>query len=223
MTGADLSFDAEHHEYRLPSGVRVPSVTEILRATGVSQDFEALAARDVQLGQQIAYARALGTAVHADCHSYDDCALDVSAVNAAVRPFLDAWIAFRENVRLRPVYRERRIYHPDFQYAGTIDGLFQEITGPRLVLIDIKTGDPEASACRYQTAAYVQPLLMELAPLGIMQIHRMAVQLCPDRAVPYRITHYSYAAQRDDFRKFSAFLTTYHAQYSRRTRTEAAA
>ena len=40
-----ITFDAASHTYRRAAdGARVPSVTEILRATGISRDFDALAA-----------------------------------------------------------------------------------------------------------------------------------------------------------------------------------
>jgi hypothetical protein len=212
LSGTDLAFAAETHEYRLSTGARVPSVTEILRATGISFDYDLIgngAARDA-----LAYRRALGTAVHADAHAYDDGELRWDTVDAAVKPYLDAWVLFRANSQLTPIVRERRLYHGTWGYAGTMDGVFEHAVSGRLVLLDIKTGDPEQSACRFQTAAYLAAYMLEQEDRRVMD--RMAVQLCPELAIPYRITHYPHPFQNRDFRKFTCFVTTYNEQYGRR-------
>lgn len=120
-----LTFDEASHTYRAPDGSVVPSVTGILRATGVSADFEDLAGMSTKIGAAIELKRELGTALHADAHAYDDDDLDWSTVNEQVKPYLEAWATFRENFKhLRPATRERRVYHPTLRYAGTLDGIF---------------------------------------------------------------------------------------------------
>ena len=95
MTASELLFVPETHEYRTPDGVSVPSVTQILRGVGVSADFKAVAPGTLE------YRRQLGTAVHADCHAYDDNDLDWATVDVRVKPYVEAWCQFREAKALR--------------------------------------------------------------------------------------------------------------------------
>jgi hypothetical protein len=211
FTSADLTFDPALHEYRLPTGRRIPSVTEILAEVGVSTDFEALRLGSSRLRQAIDLKRDLGTTLHTDAHAYDDDDLLWETVDPRVEPYLRAWATFRENTGARPLTRERRLFHPLYGYAGTLDGIFVLRNG-RIVLVDIKTGDPLDSGCQFQTAAYLEAFKAEHKEQLIHE--RWAVRLTPDHAVPYRITPY---ADWQDFARFQCFLATYTCQADRRS------
>lgn len=211
-SAADLQFDPLAHEYRSPDGQRIPGVTEILSAVGVSVDFEALSASSSRRAAAIEFKRDLGHALHADAHAFDDDDLDWSSVDPRVEPYLQAWATFRRNTGAQPTTRERRVWHGGLGYAGTLDGIFQLPTGRR-VLIDLKTGDPDDAGCAYQTAAYLAAHQFD-HPADVVH-ERWGVQLVPEARVPYRIHPY-----RDwqDFAKFQAFLGTYWHQTARRGR-----
>lgn len=208
--GADLVFDAERHEYTLPDGRRVPNVTTILKATGVSTDFDAIAARSSRDAANLEYRRSLGTAAHADCHAFDDDDLDWSAVHPDVLPYVKAWEVFRENSYLTPIARERRVFHPHAFYCGTLDGIFRKPDGS-LVLIDMALGDPFDAAKHLQTAGYVDAYTAEHPEVVIAE--RWAVRLLPERRVPYEKFPYT---DWSDFNTFRAVLTTYNQHPSRR-------
>lgn len=213
MSGAALDFRADVHEYRL-GGVLVPSVTQVLRATGVSVDFEGLRETSDRLRDAIDLKRDLGVACHADAHAYDDDDLDWSTVDPRVEPYLRAWAVFRANTSLAPCARERRLYHPVHRYAGTLDGIFRLPSG-RQVLVDMKLGDPESAASHLQTAAYEAAYLVEHPDAEIHE--RWAVQLCPERQVPYRVTNYTDRPEAwQDLHTFLCCLTVYHEQPARR-------
>lgn len=120
-----VSFEAAGHIYRFKAtGAIVPGVTHILKATGMSLDFEHMG-----LGRKVEHAvqlkRDIGSALHADTHAYDDNDLVWETVNEEVRPFLECWVTFRDHYPfLRPATRERLVYHPGYRYAGTLDGIF---------------------------------------------------------------------------------------------------
>lgn len=212
MTATVLSFDAARHEYRTPDGRLVPSVTQILKAVGVAVDFDELRASSSRIAAAIDLKRDIGTALHADAHAFDDRDLDWSTVDPRVHPYLRAWESFRENTHVVPTTRERRVFHPVLGYAGTLDGIFEQDNG-RLVLVDIKTGDPTDSGCAFQTAAYQAAYTFEHPDVIVHD--RWGVQLTPDHGIPYRITPYT---DWQDFGKFQAFVTTYHHQAARRRR-----
>jgi hypothetical protein len=210
MTGVALTFNAERHEYRTPDGAIVPSVTQILSAVGVATDFDEIASISAKRAAAIERKRAIGHAVHADAHAYDDDDLIFDGVDPDVRPYLDAWITFRGMQRLTPVTRERILYHPIWRYSGTLDGIFLSPEGER-ILIDIKVGNPEDAGAQFQTAGYTAAWEHEHPDDLIHQ--RWAVRLCPGETVPYRIFHY-----RDwqHVQKFFAFVTTFYEQSVRR-------
>lgn len=210
-TGSDLIFSEPDHCYRLPlSGVAVPSVTQILSAVGISQDFEILSARGTRLADAIERKRAIGHALHHDAHCHDDQDLALETVHPDVLPYLNAWITFRENQYLFPIQRERRLYSPSLGVCGTLDGVFcRDSAKDRLILLDLKTGD--VGAARYQTAAY--QMLWEEEHPDQQIAERWAVELTPERQVPYRIHPFTDFMDEQAFR---AFVTTFQCQAARR-------
>lgn len=184
---AQLRFEPSDHTYWHPDGHQVPSVTQILKATGLARDFEALSGLSPTLERKIAAARQRGTNVHLDTHAWDDRQLNLADVDPALLPYVAAWIECRRNLGLTPVTRERMIYEPDEDYCGTMDGVFT--WGPmQYVLVDLKTGDPDDAGCRYQTAAYARAVMRERPDLHIGR--RMGIWLTPARRVPYRVKPY---------------------------------
>jgi hypothetical protein len=213
LTGADLAFEAETHTYRRPDGVIVPSVTQILRAVGISADFEHLKSLSGRLGDRIDYRRDLGTAVHADCHAFDDDDIVWGNVHPDVAPFVEAWAAFLENTGLVPSTRERRLFHAGLGVCGTLDGIFSRFPAPEhRILIDIKIGDPRDAGADVQTAAY--QLLWDEEHPGEPIAERWSVQLTPELGVPYRIHPYT---DWTDAAAFRACVCVYQRQAARRT------
>lgn len=220
LTADDLVFDRATHRSTRPDGREVPHVTAVLSAVGVSTNFEDLAQLSKKLAADIAARCVLGSIVHLDAHAYDDEDLDWSSVSDQSRPFVEAWATCRANNRLKPLLRERRIYHPLYDYTGFYDGVFLHEPSGKIVLGDLKLGDPDDSGCMFQTAAYAEA--HEAARPDMRIDERWAIQLTPERRVPYRITNYSDYQTRPngwlDFQQFLAFLTTFRAQAGRRER-----
>ena len=190
----------------LPDGTEVPHVTAILSALGLTVDFGEVASRGPRQHRNVLLAGERGTAVHADCHAYDDDDLDWDTVHHAVRPYVEAWAEARVALGLRPINRERRVYHPVHGYTGISDGLF-ELNGDTTVG-DIKTGDPSAAATHLQTAAYAEAYRHENPTLNITR--RVAIWLRPGLRVPYKLIDYTARPEAPlDFMKFAACVTVY--------------
>jgi hypothetical protein len=214
LTVDDIIYDPLNHTSKLSDGRSVPHVTTVLGATGVATNFAELAGVSSYVGENIEHARLRGQAVHADCHAYDDGELIMSTVHHAVRPYVEAWAFFRSQMGIEPEARERRLFHPVYFYTGIMDGIFWR-GGKQHVLIDIKTGDPEDSACHLQTAAYEAAWR---SATGITHaIERWGVHLTPKNRIPYRIKDYS--GREDgprDHGKWLACLCVYNEQRGRR-------
>ena len=177
MTAASQSCSPVYDEANrchIANGVPVPSVTQILKATGVTSDF-----RHVDPDVLARKAR-LGQAVHAAAHYYDDGDLVASSVAPEVEPYLEAWIDFRRERRFIPTQLETVVYSPIHHYIGRFDRL-GHLAPPgdeRIVLGDIKIGDPDAAAADLQLAGYLAALREEQPEFHECPIERWSVQLC---------------------------------------------
>lgn len=220
LAATDLIFDPATHTSRTPDGREVPHVTTILSATRITTDFDEMAAQSRTRRETVENARDRGTAVHADCHAYDDEDLAWQTVHPEVLPYVEAWATLREQLGLVPLAhgRERRVFHPVYWYTGTLDGIFFETDKPDwLILGDIKTGDPEDAAAHLQTAAYERAWVREHPSLPIRE--RVSFWLQPGKRIPYKRVNYSERAEaHQDFAVFEAALCVYNNQAGRRRR-----
>lgn len=138
-----LTFDAATHRYTL-DGVVVPSVTGILKASGL-----------IDFNRFTETARIRGTVVHQAVELDNEGDLDDEAFALDFPDYvgyLEAWRSFCRQREFRPILIEHRIASRRYQVAGTLDAL-GELDGVG-VLIDYATGDPK-DVCKWlQTAAY---------------------------------------------------------------------
>ncbi len=148
-----LRLDPATHRYSL-GGNGVAGVTETIRP--LAPDFDRFPSLE---------ARQRGTDVHAITAAGDaggdhfPCGLSDERVDD-LWPYVHAWGRFlRESgAVVDQEYIERRVYHPVYRYAGTIDRVVA-LNGTNLVL-DIKTGTYDHSHV-LQLAAYREALLCE--------------------------------------------------------------
>ena len=216
LTINDLVYDPATHTSRLLDGRKVPHVTAVLGAVGAATDYTELAGMSLHIGEAIENARTRGTAVHEDCHAFDDGDLIFETVHPAVLPYVSAWGEFRNAMNIKPLERERRLFHSTYIYTGIMDGIFKR--GRDHVLIDIKTGNPDDSACHLQTAAYESAWRSMTGFTG--RLERWAVQLMPKTRAGYRVTDYSgRKGAAGDFGTWLACLCVYNEQLRRKART----
>jgi len=196
-----LAFDEATHTYRV-DGREIPSVTQVLADNRLRPDFSRVPP-DV-----LDRARQRGTAVHLATHYHDEGSLDPTTVDAVVVPYLDAWLQFLHERRVRILELEKRYAHSTLGYAGMIDRIALVDVGgrERRCVLDIKTGDP--SGAEYQTAAYAE-LYRDAGHVSSLPPERWSVQLHPDRPIPYTVTPYR---ELRDWRIFRAALDLTHAR-----------
>lgn len=131
---ADLVLDPETHTYRL-DGKPLLSVSEILRSAGIAPASEFT-------NRKIEYAKDLGTYVHQACALDDRGELDEDSLDEAIRPYLAAWRAFREQERPEWLAIEQPLASECGNWAGTPDrvALFPEHETTRHI-VEIKSGE----------------------------------------------------------------------------------
>jgi hypothetical protein len=203
----------------------VPSVTQILKATGVSTDFDRLVADGKLTQTQLLEKRELGRAAHMAAHYYDEGSLNQNTVDPRVQPYLESWIKFREVTGFKPAILETALHHPGVLIAGTLDraGRFERFEGCKpfdLYIVDIKLGDPEDAAARWQTAAYAELLAQNLERSGGGPVDPLWLRIRPRFSVQLRATggyHLeTYDDQATDWQEFCQFVTTFRRQRERR-------
>ncbi len=138
-----LSFDAESHTYYL-DGVKIPSVTQVIRSAGLSDYSHVDPAHLADLAER-------GTYVHEATELLDRGELDDDSIAADAAPYLAGYRSFLRDVTPDYILIEERLASIKHRYAGTIDRLAK--IGGRLRVLDIKTGTG-AEWHKIQLAAY---------------------------------------------------------------------
>ena len=150
-----LTFEKDLHQY-FWSGVRVPSVTQLLDAAHL---IDYMSIPDYLREKSMER----GTLVHEACQAYDEltrgtllplAALDWPELPELVRPYLEGYIQFRMDTGFVPLENELRGYNSLWGYAGTLD-LIGKFPDGRLALVDHKSGGSVKSAA-IQTVAYTE-------------------------------------------------------------------
>lgn len=194
-----LTFDPVEHRYAW-KGARVPSVTQII-ASALGDPFANVPEH------VLAHKRAIGQAAHLACHLDDAGELDDESVHEEVRPYLEAWRAFRREFPARVFVSEQPFYTVAHGYAGTPDRavlIEPPYAAAWIAVVDLKTGLPGAAAA-LQTAAY-QHLVAQCCPeiVGAKHMRRFALQALSNGR--YRLLEY---AAPSDWRDFLACLAVY--------------
>ena len=94
-------------------------------------------------------------------------------VPEAIKPAIGAFMDFLEykNIHIDKEFVEKRIFHPQHRYAGTIDSL--ALIDGKFGVLDIKTSQAIYRDYNLQTSAYLEALLTELPSLETRWILRI--------------------------------------------------
>lgn len=138
----EFRFDEARHEYWLGE-IRLPSVTQVLADL---YEFDGIPVevlrRAAQRGQYVHRATEL--------HDQDD--LDWESLHPPYRPYVEAWLRFRDERKPEIVDVEKAGYHRRLLYAGKRDRLL--MLDGALTLADIKTTYKVSRVDALQTAGY---------------------------------------------------------------------
>jgi hypothetical protein len=124
-----IEFDEESHIYRV-NGKEYPSVTQILKSVGLTQDYSMVNPEVLE------WKRIFGTELHKaiELDIYDD----LDSYDPILKPYLDGWWQLRDVLKLEPIAAELPVYSGKFGYCGKLD-LFSKYQGNKLGLFDYKS------------------------------------------------------------------------------------
>ena len=129
-----IRFDEEKHIYSDKDGI-IPSVTYVLRATGVVPP----------INQFMRGALARGRAVHKAIELFDQGMLDFSTVDNRIEPWLDAYVTWagREGERFKRRRNEVVLFSKSKRIAGRADGIATDVDEDCPAVIEFKSGEKE--------------------------------------------------------------------------------
>ena len=126
-----FTFQRVGHIYtRMDTGVRVPSITQLLKAAGLIDD-----------SYYTAESAARGSAVHELCEAYDHGVLDVERCESPFVGYLDAYAHAKNILHPMMLAIEKAAVHPTLGFAGRPDRAIklQGVMGS----LEIKSGAEE--------------------------------------------------------------------------------
>lgn len=192
----EIIFSDESHEYTVDGVIR-PSVTRILGDLGFTS-FNGVAPHVLEA------ARIRGSDVHYGVNAVEDDIRHYDELDDGIVPYVDAYLAMKADTGWHPLHREKIVYEPTFNYAGTLDGFgSMSRLGFEEVLPDYKSGIAQRAAA-FQTAAYALGLKKPAAS-------RCSIHLRGNGT--YKVIWHR---DRNDVRGWMAIVTTYHLKHNGR-------
>lgn len=186
-----LTFHESAHQY-FWNDKPVINVTRVLEPLC---DYSMIPAATLETAQQ------KGVAVHKmvelDCKGEIDEG-DENSLPAWMRPALVQWRKFVVDCNFEMLESERRVFHPTYHYAGTLDLL--GLMHGEYALIDIKRSFYAGPVIGLQTAAYLDAY--GTVEKGTKKAKRYALRL--NETGPYRLEPFE---DKSDFGTFLALLT----------------
>jgi hypothetical protein len=212
MTGAAASsprataplngtFDADGHVYRDAKGNRVPSVTQILKRTG-------LVSYDQVQADILENRRNLGEIVHRDTQELDTGELSFSATRKDAQPYVNAWKKFKRecNVQILESEVAEVVAYNAMPFGMTTDR--HAIVNGREAVLEIKTSKAREHWWGLQLAGY--DLGMGQCPAQLYR-DRYVIQLREDET--YRMWKYD---DENDYHAFQWALALTYWMLNRR-------
>jgi hypothetical protein len=183
-------FDAASHTYTA-DGVRWPSVTEVLKYTGLCYAYPE--GDYAQRGTHVHWVCrliSLGLTVAEAVECLPDC------WQSKCRPYAIGYGKFMQDVRPVILATETMLFAPDLRCAGTRDLKLR--IGPRTGTLDIKTGTMPATV-GLQTAAYDRMEYGNIPDPSDIGRSRWSLQLTTAKGGSYKLTH---CQDVSDYHKF---------------------
>lgn len=194
---AGVAYDPSDARAHTCDGAPILSITQLLRLAGKSSEFLQVQPTVLE------HAGRRGTAAHLAAHFFDEGDLVEASVDPRVACYLAAWQRFRTERGFIPELLETVVVSRRFGYIGRFDRVGTVDNRRRRVLLDIKTGDPDASRADLQTVGYELALIEECGSAwGVLDLERWAVRLLPDgryRVCEYPTSGRTWRHDRDEF------------------------
>jgi len=182
----------ENHVYHL-NGEIVSGVTTLLQSV---VDYSMV---DVTV---LAFKAKLGTYVHLATEYFDNKTLDIDSLDAALLPYVNAWILFNKETGFVTELSEHVVYHERYHYAGTLDRV--GILNDERILLDIKCTSVLEPHVGVQLAAYFEAENSTREKPDRVK-KRFALQLKKDGS--YNLKRYK---NIEDFKVFTSLLNIYN-------------
>ncbi len=161
-----LTFKEETHQY-FWNDKEVPSVTQVIKAIGITRDYT----------QVDEFYRQRGLLAHQAIDFHVRGTLDESTVDPEIAPYLAAFRGFEKARPYVPRETEIPLYSQEYGFAGTIDQLGTVDNEPGVGVTDLKITENSDKAADLQLAGYS---ILVAENYGYWPAFRMALELHGD-------------------------------------------
>ncbi len=169
---SDIETFKQSSGYEIDGGwyPRVTKIVEIKAKPGLANFYRSVGSYDAARGITENAAKE-GTLVHEVAEKI--LIGEHPAIPVEIQPAMTALSSFLEHndIRVDKEFVERRIFHPEHRYAGTIDTL--ALIDGKFGVLDIKTSQAIYRDYNLQTSAYIEALLEEFPTLETRWILRI--------------------------------------------------
>jgi hypothetical protein len=187
--GIEFTFDSHRHLY-LVQGRPVPSVTQVLHASGLAADYSTV------VPEVLEHKRVIGEYVHKATQYLDEGSLDRETVDPELGGHLTAYEAFLRDSGFKSQWIEQRLVGAvnGVLCGGTVDRV--GTMAGKLWILDLKCVERLYPSFALQTAGY--ELLLPKPVVPPFRYARAVLQLKPNGS--YKLTSYDDLADFDVFR-----------------------
>jgi hypothetical protein len=186
-----VHFEPITHTYTDDSGRQFPSVTQILRVSGLMPDIPISEER-----KRAAQDR--GTNIHWLFQLDNEGALNTRRLNTTMRGYLKSWRAWKKDSGFFVIKDlvEFAFINAEYGFAGTVDagGMLQEFP----TIVDYKSGAAIPEYVRWQLCPYAVGAFGKKAKFT----RRICFQPRPDSNPPYRVREFPTTEFQQDWAKF---------------------
>jgi hypothetical protein len=141
----EIILQDEPHRY-LQGGKSYVSVTGAVEDAGLGEDFSMVPRHIMERAQD------RGNKVHMACEFINDDDLCMDSITDEIRGYVEAYLRFRAECKIKIIAAERKIVSAALGFAGTPDLIC--FMGGRRVVIDLKTCQRLGRGLGLQTAGY---------------------------------------------------------------------
>jgi hypothetical protein len=195
-------FDSATHTYRDANGNIFPSVTQVLRASGLMPDIPISEERKKA-------AQDRGNNIHWLYCLDNQQALNTRRLNTTMRGYLKSWRAWKKDAGFFVIKDivEFAFISAEYGFAGTVDvgGMLQGFPA----VVDYKSGAAIPEYVRWQLAPYAVGAFGKKAKFT----RRICFQPRPDANPPYRVREFPTTEFQQDWAKFAAALQKVKGDY----------
>lgn len=144
-----ITFKQDTHQYfDEDTGREIKGVNSILDDNGLKPNYLNIPAHILE------YARMRGDYVNKAIDLYDLGRLDINSLDQKLKPYLDQWIAFKNEYEVEVIESQSIVYCEEYDYCGQLDKRIKLGRIKEYCVVDIKCTSKSYQSHKWQVCGY---------------------------------------------------------------------